>query len=87
MKIIFDKNKPIIECSYDEGIKILKEFLLDKKVEKRGKYKHKSKVSNEKRELIKKIFEEYPNRSERSIAKELNLTRDQVRYWREHGQT
>lgn len=93
MKIIFDKNRPIIECNYEEGMKIIREFLLDSKktsnIRKKGsgKYKHKSKVTDQEKILIKKIFENYPQRSIRSVAKELDLTEDQIRYWRDHGKT
>jgi len=108
MKIIFNKEKPIIECSYDEGVKLIKEFLLDRKVEdklepkieneekprkyKRGKYKHKSRITDKEKELIKKITIQYPDRKDSNIAEELNkftnsskFTREIVRYWRLHG--
>lgn len=76
MKIIFKDYA--IELTYEEFKRM---FPLKTK---RGKYKHKSKVPEYKKKLIKKIFEQYPQRSDRSVANELNLTRDQVRYWREH---
>jgi len=46
---------------------------------------HHQKFCKEKKKLIKHIFEINPDRSDRSVANELNITRDQVRYWREHG--
>lgn len=78
MKIIF--KGCTIELTYEEFQKL---FPLKTKGE-RGKYRHKSKVTDYKKKLIKRIFEQYPDRSERTVANELKLTRDQVRYWRYH---
>lgn len=52
------------------------------KVENRGHYLHKSSVSDGQKEIIKKIFENTPDRSVRTVAKELNLTEDKINYWK-----
>lgn len=88
MKIIIAKDKPIVECSYEEGIKIIKELLKDrkevpiptpKKTVKRkfgsGNYPHKKTLTDEEEFIVKKIHETYPQRTSRSIAEELNTMR------------
>lgn len=88
MKIIIDKA--IIECNTEEGMDIIEKLLLkriikeiDKKEIGSGNYAHDSGVTAEKKEIIKKIFESTPERSIRTVALELNLTADKVRYWKE----
>lgn len=83
MKIIIEKNRPIIECNYDEGIKIIKSLMNTDIKTGSGNYPHKSEVSEAKKELIRKIFENNPERSIRTVAKELDLTDDQVKYWKD----
>ena len=100
MKIIV-KNR-IIELPYEEFQRMnQKEFerlLLLKTVkaievkEGSGNYKHKSKLTDIEKQTIKTIHQNYPQRSDRSIAKELNehfktdkFTRDLINYWRQHG--
>lgn len=50
----------------------------------KNKKSERKKLTESKKKLIKKIVTMYPDRSDRSIAKELELSRDSVRYWREH---
>jgi hypothetical protein len=47
-----------------------------------GNYPHKSKIPQEKIDLIKKIFTNYPNRSIRSVAQELNMDNTTVLRWK-----
>jgi hypothetical protein len=47
-----------------------------------GNYDHKPKIPQEKIDLIKKIFTNYPNRSTRSVAKEINLDNTTVLRWK-----
>ena len=48
-----------------------------------GRYPHKSEVSEEKKKIIKNTFTLYPERSIRSVAKELGISKNKVRYWRD----
>jgi hypothetical protein len=90
MKIIIEKNKPVIECDAKEGMEIIEKLLLKKIIKEIGKkeigsgnYAHESCVSAEQKEIIRKIFTTTPDRSVRTVARELGLTTDQVRYWKD----
>jgi len=78
MKLIF--KGVTIELDYDEFQK-----MFPPKQRGSGNYPHRSVVTDKQKALIKHIFKEYPHRSLRSVAKELKLSVDQVRYWRDNG--
>lgn len=73
---------PVESSNIPEKEVKLEPMILPPKGNGSGNYKHKSVVPDEKKELIKKIFTNYPDRTIRTVAKELELTEEQTSYWK-----